>query len=86
MLRCPCCCLLQNFFPTIWPHAAEQEGMPVKVVPTLTVMALHRRAMPTTILAGMTCCCCGDVQERKGVRSGSGLHAKLAHTLSAGDV
>ena len=38
----------------------------MKVVPTLTVMALHRRAMPTTILAGMICCC-GDVQERKEV-------------------
>lgn len=43
--------LWQSFFPTTWPHASSQQGTERKVVPTLAVMAMHRQAVPTTILA-----------------------------------
>lgn len=41
----------QTSFPGAgWPHSASDEAAEVRVVPSLSVMALHKHGVPTTIL------------------------------------
>ena len=44
--------LWQTAFPGAgWPHSSSEEAAEVRVVPSLSVMALHKHGVPTTVLA-----------------------------------